>query len=112
MECRADSLTSLSRLHCSAGSRLYASARGAFPKDVYGPHLKSLHLYLYVRDRRAEGRETWAEIMEAWNEMAEDMGLRNTYTRVNNFRRDYNRVKRALDRNALVNPRNPTGARP
>jgi hypothetical protein len=77
----------------SVVARLYAFGRASFPKDVHGPHLKSLHLYLYVTDRRAEGKETWAATMEAWNEHAEDLGLPNTYKHVSNFLRDYHRVQ-------------------
>jgi hypothetical protein len=68
----------------------------SFPRDVHGPHLKSLHLYLYVTDRRAGDRETWAETMAAWNETAEDLGLPNTDTHVSNFHRDYHRIERML----------------
>jgi hypothetical protein len=76
--------------------RLYTFGRASFPADVHGPQLKSLQLYLYVTDRRAEDKETWAKTMEAWNEHAEDLGLSNTYTHVSNFHRDYHRIARAL----------------
>jgi hypothetical protein len=79
-------------------ARLYAFGRASFPKDVHGPHLKSLHLYLYVTDSRSDDDQTWAETMAAWNDYAEDTGLPNTYTHVSNFHRDYHQVARAVRR--------------
>lgn len=77
-------------------SRLYAFGRASFPKDVHGPHLKSLHLYLYVANRRGDTKETWAETLAAWNEHAEDLELPNTYKHVSNFVRDYHGVAEFL----------------
>jgi hypothetical protein len=82
----------------SVVARLYSLGRRTFPKDVHGPQLKSLHLYLYVRDRRTEEKETWVETMAAWNEHAEYYELPNTYAHVSNFHRDYHRVRKTLNR--------------
>jgi hypothetical protein len=82
-------------------ARLYAHGTASFPQDVHGPHLKSLHFYLFVTEFRAgQPDATWVETMAAWNEWITEWGLPapglKPYSHLSNFHRDYHRVKRAI----------------
>jgi hypothetical protein len=59
--------------------------------------LSSLKLYEWVTRRREQHEEPWWKTMAAWNRAQPE----RRYKTVQNFHRDYHRVKRALGRASL-----------